>query len=144
MRSEKVSKQQEEQHGKPIESAIVYRPSRALRLFVVFGLIAMSGSAYFLVQNDGLTWLSAASIGLVLFSIAGVGDAYTSRVTLTEEAIEIRSNFTLRSFPRKAFTEVHWAKGCRVTLLLAAGGKVELPYCGSPNTVRAWLKRGGK
>ncbi len=137
-------RQQEKQHGKPIVGALVYRPSRALRLFVILGLIAMSASACYLVQNHGLTWVSVAGIGFALFSIAGVGDAYTSRVTLTEEAIEIRSNFKLRSFPRAAFTAVHWAKGCRVTLLLAAGGKVELPYCGSPNTMRAWLKRGGK
>ncbi len=137
-----MSKQQETQNGKPIVGAIVYRPARAVRLFVVLGLIATLASAYTLVRNDGLTWLSAAGIGL--FFIAGVGDAYTSRVTLTEAAIEIRSNFRLRSFPREAFTAVHWAKGCPVTLLLAAGGKIELRHCGSPNTVRAWLKRGGK
>ncbi len=96
------------------------------------------------MKNGGLTWLSAAGIGLALFGIAGVGDVYTSRVTLTEEAMEIRSNFMLRSFPREAFTEIYWAKGCPVTLSLAAGGKVELPHCDSPNTVRAWLKRSRK
>jgi Bacterial PH domain len=138
----KLSEQKKKQRGKPIAGAIVYRSSRAMRLFLVFGLVAMSASAWSLVQKDGLTWLSAASIGLALFFVAGVGDGYTSRVTLTEEAIEIRSNFRRRTFPREAFTGVHWAKGCPVTLSLVAGGKVELPHCGSPNTLRAWLKRG--
>lgn len=89
----------------------------------------------------GFTLMTLGSIVVAVIGVLGLIDALISHVALTENSIEIFSNFRKRIIPRSSITSVSSEKGCPTSLKLNDEKWVKLPTCSPhPNTLRAWLK----
>jgi hypothetical protein len=131
---------------KQLPAPRIYRTATWIKIVVLGAALLSPAAALSLWFKDEHTLLSLGGFGLALLALLGALDAFTTRVPLSEESIEIVANFRTRGFQRAAFSSVSWAKGCPISLHLVDGGKVELPGgLHGPemqNTLRAWLARG--
>jgi hypothetical protein len=125
----------------------IFRSPRALIIMVGVSTLLFILAAIGMYVTGGLTLLGVAGFGLAIFGVVAFVDTMLSRVLLYPEELEIYSNFRLRRYPRSAFVNATWAKGCPVTLQLREGGWLKLPPVGSGsaqgmvNTLRAWIKK---
>ena len=75
-----------------------------------------------LYLRQGLTLSCFGASCFVLLLLVGSLELFLSRVTLTDQSLEIFSNFRLRAYPRGSFTSVSWAKSCPISLSTTRGG----------------------
>jgi hypothetical protein len=124
-----------------------FRSSRALIIVVGLAMLLFISAAIGMYITSGITLLGIAGFGLAIFAVIAFVDTLLSRVTIFPEELEIYANFRLRKYPRSAFANATWAKGCPISLQFREGGWLQLPPVGSGsvqgmiNTLRAWIKK---
>ena len=122
-----------------------FRPPRWIVASCALGAVLFPLAAWSLYGKEGVTLLVALSVGMCALAIAGLVDALTTVVRITDDKIVIRANLRSRSYLRSEFVSATWAKDCPVALERRGGASVRLPSVGSSaqgvvNTLRAWLK----
>jgi hypothetical protein len=132
---------------KPFEVREYRSPVFAIAICAI-GFVLITYSAWSLYVNEGVTVLSVGAMLLTPAFFAGLVEALTTRVVLTQEQITVRSNFRARAYQRSLFSSVSWAKGTPVALQYREGGWLKLPVVsgsgqGLVNTLRVWLARPG-
>jgi hypothetical protein len=124
-----------------------FRSSRALIIMVSIAMLLFIAAALGMYVTGGLTLLGIAGFGLAIFAVVAFVDTLLSRVSIFPEELEIYANFRLRKYPRSAFVNATWAKGCPISLQFREGGWLKLPPVGSGsaqgmvNTLRTWIKK---
>ena len=117
----------------------------------VFFLAALSTAAFLcgailIGVSQGATWLSFLLGALALMSALGATDARLSQIRLTDEALEIFSNFRMRRHTRPEITEVAWSAGCPVSVRVG-GAWIHLPPLADSRVIasciREWIKKPG-
>ena len=123
---------------------LVFRLSPWVLGIVAAGLaISVAGTVLF-ADRAGASLETAGLAGLALLFAVGLAEGLTSRVVLTVDALEIRSNFRRTSIPRAEILRAVGEKGVPVVVQLRSGRWVKLPVLGSgphANTLRAWIRR---
>jgi hypothetical protein len=135
--------------GKATDSSAVkiFRSSRAMIAIVGVSMLLFIAAAIGMYVTGGPTLLGIAGLGLAVFGVVAFVDTLLSRVTVSSEELEIYANFRSRRYPRSAFVNATWAKGCPIALQFRQGGWLKLPPVGSGsaqgmvNTLRAWIKK---
>ncbi len=124
-----------------------FRSSHTLIIAVSIAMLLFIAAALGTYITGGLTLLGIGGFGLAIFAVIAFIDTLLSRVTIFPEEVEIYANFRLRKYPRSAFVNATWAKGCPISLQFREGGWLKLPPVGSGsaqgmvNTLRAWIKK---
>jgi hypothetical protein len=119
-----------------------------LRILCVFAAIAFSLGLYHLYITEGWSWLTIGSGVLAVVAVAGVFDAFLTRVELYPERMVVVANLRRREYSRSEISGVSWAKGVPVTIQLRSGSVERLPEVGSSTqgvceSIRAWLRKPG-
>lgn len=130
---------------KPFKVREYRGPSWIIGLYAI-SLILSAFSAWQLYAQHSLSALSIAAMLLVPLLLAGLIDALTTSVVVTESLLSVRSNFRRRIYAKSLFSSVSWSKGGPVALKYSDGGWLKLPSVNTSsqdiiNTLRAWLKR---
>ena len=127
-----------------IELPRTYRTSFWVIGIVLAGLgISVAGFLLFKREPDEV-WVTLGFGGLVVAFALGLADCLTSRVRLTADSLEVRSNFKRKVLLASEVVRVVAEKGAPVALQLRRGGWFHLPSLGTgphPNTLRAWASR---
>jgi hypothetical protein len=119
-------------------------------------LAPIAGAAIAFVAGTVLTWRQSGwgvvSFGFAAMSVVAfcaIVQTATTRIVLSERAIEFGSLLRRRCCAAADIASVTWESGSGVALKRADGGWIKPPEMGYnaqslANTLRAWLKRGGK
>jgi hypothetical protein len=91
---------------------------------------------------------SVHTLALALCSVlacAGLYEAFTGRIILTEDELRVAMPFNRKVYRRSEILAVTWARECPVVLKMASGEEAALPGVGRTsqgvvNSIRAWLK----
>ena len=119
-----------------------------MKLFLIGSVVLTSALAAGEYSKSGLTWVFATLAAISVFTAVAVLDAFTAYIRVTDNSIEIRSNFRRRSYTRDSFEDANWSWGGPVSLKRRDGTWMHLPGSltgnsqGTTNTLRAWLRRG--
>jgi drug/metabolite transporter (DMT)-like permease len=124
----------------------VFRPSLWIAVFAAVAAVMFVVLAYFTHRSKGWSWTAIALLCLVPVGVAGVLDALTCRIELTDEQLIVVENLRRRQYSRSAFVRATWAKGVPASLQLESGQWLQLPNVsvgnqGLANALRAWLRR---
>ena len=129
-----------------IELPQTYRPSFWVIGTILAGLgISIAGLLLFRREPDEF-WTTLGFGGLVVAFALGLADGLSSRVQLSADSLEVKSNFRRRKVVPSDVVRVVAEKGAPVALELRQGGWFRLPSFGTgphPNTLRAWVRRSG-
>ena len=130
---------------KPFETR-EFRAPRYTAAFCAIGSAVGAYAAYDIIRVNGVTPFFLAAIIICLLMLGGLADALTTKVSVSENELVVRSNFKVRRFSRSEFSSVTWSKGCPVALEFRDGSWLNLPSVaasaqGVTNTLKAWLKR---
>lgn len=130
---------------KPFDARQYRGPTWVIGLYAI-SLILSIFSAWQLYAQHSLSALSIAAMLLVPLLLAGLIDALTTSVVVTEAHLSVRSNFRRRVYAQSLFSSVSWSKGSPVALKYRDGGWLKLPSVNTSSqdiiyTLRAWLKR---
>lgn len=123
----------------------LFRPSLWTTFFVAVAAVMCVVLAYFMHRSEGWSWTAIGLLCLVPVGIAGVLDALTCRVELTDEQLIVAENLRRRKYARSAFVKVTRAKGVPASLQFESGRWLKLPHVSVGNQVlanalRAWLR----
>lgn len=123
-----------------------YRASRLTIMLCTWGAVIAPLAVFWIYREDGFTLFAGLGIAVCLCMLAGLIDALTTFVLITEDELVIFSNFRHLSYTRSNFSAVTWARGCPVSLHLRLGGQVEFPSLSASsqsitNTISSWLKQ---
>src|SRR5689334_12264552 len=108
-----------------------FRSPRVLIIVVGIAMLMFIFAAIGMYVTGGLRLLGLAGFGLAIFAVIAFIDTLLSRVTIFPEELEIYANFRVRRYPRSAFVNATWAKGCPISLQFREGGWLKLPPVGS-------------
>jgi hypothetical protein len=124
----------------------VLRPRTWLfALVLAAAILFVSGAVFSYLQSDW-SWTSLGLAGLSILGGAGVLELVTTRIVLSEDALECNSLWSRRRYAAADIASVTWEWGSGVSVKLTSGGWAKLPELGYnsqglANTLRAWLKR---
>ena len=122
------------------------RPRPALYVALAVSELLFLAGAVFSHVYRGWSLTTLAFDALALAGLLGFIELGTTRVTMSDDSIEMGSMWKRRRLNRADIRRVTWEKGAGVAIELSSGGWVKLPDLGFnaqglTNTIRAWLAR---
>ncbi|MBN8738943.1 MAG: hypothetical protein BGP24_13475 [Lysobacterales bacterium 69-70] len=118
-----------------------------IRLLCGLAAFATPAAAGILYAEQGLSWLTLASMAAALLAPLGLLDVLTARVELHPERLVVVANLRRREYPRSVIVRVSSSKGAGAGFEHADGRWIPLPSVapsdqGVCRSIRSWLARG--
>ena len=111
----------------------------------IFAALLLSAGAAHVLLYEPWSWINALFVLVAPLSIAGVVEAFTSRVELHSELMVVVAGFRRQEYSRSEFLKVVAEKGVPIALQRTDGTWLQLPPVGTGqgtvNSLRAWVRR---
>lgn len=113
-----------------------------MMIITVVCTVIFAAVATVLVQTRGWSWVTIASVLMVIVGVAGIIERFVVRIQLTDDALIATDLRGTRRYEKAAIERIEEAKGGPPAIRLKDGKWAELPSVESSlgNSVRAWLK----
>lgn len=121
----------------------VFRSSPLLLGVSLLQAAATTFLAAYLVETDGITWLSGGAIVVATVSIGALLESVRTRVTFEAETLEVRTLWGTRVIRRADIREVVVARGGKAGVRLVDDQWMRLPSMGAQlaHAVQEWSAR---
>ena len=113
-----------------------------MSLYVLLTIVVLLIAVVSLSNGDSI-WISGVCWAVFALGVIGVADGLLSFVRLGDQALSMRKNFRMKVVQRADIESISASKGCPVQLIMADGGRIEVPSLGPndiANSLRAWIR----
>jgi hypothetical protein len=124
-----------------------FRAPAWVKAFLIGSCLLTAFLARATYVEKGVDWVFVFLCAFSAFAAVAVLDAFSSYIRVSQESIEIRTNFRRQVYDRASFDKVTWSWGGPVSLRRLDGTWMDLPGSltgnsqSTTNTLRAWLRR---